>query len=124
MSVQVSTRIDEATKQQFDKVCENIGISSSNALSMFIKSVINHNGIPFKAVVPPEKSSKTPREETFGCMREQLKTTDESSKTVRPPFEYVSMSEKLPFGRGCMKGKMWMADDFDAPLEDFKEYME
>jgi hypothetical protein len=31
---------------------------------------------------------------------------------------------KLPFGRGCMKGKMWMADDFDAPLEDFKEYME
>ena len=31
---------------------------------------------------------------------------------------------KLPFGRGCMKGKMWMADDFDAPLEDFKEYVE
>jgi len=30
----------------------------------------------------------------------------------------------LPFGRGCMKGKMWMADDFDAPLEDMKEYME
>ena len=32
---------------------------------------------------------------------------------VRPPFEYESMS-----------GKLWMADDFDAPLEDFKEYME
>ena len=25
---------------------------------------------------------------------------------------------------GCMKGKIWMADDFDAPLEDFKEYMQ
>ena len=25
---------------------------------------------------------------------------------------------------GCMQGKIWMADDFDAPLEDFKEYME
>jgi hypothetical protein len=25
---------------------------------------------------------------------------------------------------GSMKGKVWMADDFDAPLEDFKEYME
>ena len=24
---------------------------------------------------------------------------------------------------GCMKGKIWMADDFDEPLEDFKEYM-
>ena len=24
---------------------------------------------------------------------------------------------------GCVKGKYWMADDFDAPLEDFKDYM-
>ena len=29
----------------------------------------------------------------------------------------------LPFKRGCMKNKMWMDDDFNAPLEDFKEYM-
>ena len=33
--------------------------------------------------------------------------------SVRPPFEY-----------GSMPGKMWIADDFDAPLDDFKEYME
>ncbi|MDX9749465.1 MAG: DUF2281 domain-containing protein [Flavobacteriales bacterium] len=25
---------------------------------------------------------------------------------------------------GLMKGKIWIADDFDAPLDDFKEYME
>ena len=36
-----------------------------------------------------------------------------AEESVRPPFEYGSMS-----------GEMWMADDFDAPLEDFKEYME
>ncbi|MFY7912552.1 MAG: DUF2281 domain-containing protein [Emticicia sp.] len=24
---------------------------------------------------------------------------------------------------GCMKGTFKMADDFDAPLEDFKDYM-
>ena len=29
----------------------------------------------------------------------------------------------LPYSRGCMKGKMWMADDFDEPLEDMREYM-
>ena len=85
MSIQISTRIDEVTKLQFDKICEMIGITTSNALSMFIKSVINNNGIPFSVVAPP----------------------------VRPPFKYGSMS-----------GKMWMADDFDAPLDDFKEYME
>ena len=89
MSVQVSTRIDEETKKQFDKVCEVIGISSSNALSMFIKGVINYNGIPFNVIIPPEKESKMSREEVFGCMRGQFK----------------------------------MSEDFDAPLEDFKEYM-
>lgn len=26
--------------------------------------------------------------------------------------------------RGSAKGQIWMAPDFDAPLEDFKEYME
>lgn len=25
---------------------------------------------------------------------------------------------------GSMKGQVWMAPDFDAPLEDFREYME
>ena len=24
---------------------------------------------------------------------------------------------------GSMKGKIWMAEDFDEPLEDFREYM-
>jgi len=36
-----------------------------------------------------------------------------NANAVRPPFEY-----------GSMYGKIWMSDDFDAPLEDFKEYME
>jgi len=88
MSVQVSTRIDAATKQQFDNICELIGISPSNALSMFIKGVINNKGIPFAAVVPTEKSLMS-REAVFGCMR----------------------------------GQFTMAEDFNAPLDDFMEYM-
>ena len=93
MSVQVSTRIDAVTKQQFDNVCDIIGISPSNALSMFIKSVINYNGIPFAAVAPPEKM----------------------------PFTQPIMPREAVFG--CMRGQFTMADDFNAPLDDFKEYM-
>jgi len=26
-------------------------------------------------------------------------------------------------GFGCVKGDYWMADDFNAPLDDFKDYM-
>lgn len=25
--------------------------------------------------------------------------------------------------QGALKGKIWMADDFDAPMEDFQDYM-
>ena len=25
---------------------------------------------------------------------------------------------------GCLKGKVWMADDFNDPIEELKEYME
>ena len=53
MVVQVSTRIDKATKQQFEKICESIGISPSSALSMLIKGVINYNGIPFDVAALP-----------------------------------------------------------------------
>ena len=31
---------------------------------------------------------------------------------------------KRPLKRGSDKGKVWMSDDFDEPLEDFKNYME
>ena len=38
------------------------------------------------------------------------------------PFSIVMHEKKKPMP-GCMKGKIWMADDFDAPLADFEEYM-
>jgi len=52
--------------------------------------------------------------------------------TIKEQYEVIitfvepvkkSNDSKLPFVRGCMKGKMWIADDFNAPLEDFEEYM-
>jgi len=34
------------------------------------------------------------------------------------------IGEKRRATFGCMKGKSWIADDFNAPLEEMKEYME
>ncbi|MEO1417667.1 MAG: DUF2281 domain-containing protein [Bacteroidota bacterium] len=33
------------------------------------------------------------------------------------------LSKKTRGGYGIIKGKVWMAEDFDAPLEEFKDYM-
>jgi DNA-damage-inducible protein J len=70
MSVQVSTRIDETTKQQFDAVCASIGITPSNALSMFIKGVINYNGIPFSPVAPTDEYFRKPNAELREAMED------------------------------------------------------
>jgi antitoxin (DNA-binding transcriptional repressor) of toxin-antitoxin stability system len=43
------------------------------------------------------------------------------------PVARLSRSEpktSWPCKAGSAKGKIWMAPDFDAPLEEFKEYME
>jgi DNA-damage-inducible protein J len=40
------------------------------------------------------------------------------------PFIISNEPAKKSPKPGCMKGKIWMADDFDAPLEDFKDYMQ
>ena len=33
-------------------------------------------------------------------------------------------SQNWPCKAGSARGKIWMASDFDAPVDDFKEYME
>ncbi|MEM9005157.1 MAG: DUF2281 domain-containing protein [Cyanobacteria bacterium P01_F01_bin.86] len=33
------------------------------------------------------------------------------------------LQKKKRSGFGIWQGKVWMADDFDAPLEDMKDYM-
>ena len=42
------------------------------------------------------------------------------------PIAQVKKVERTswPCKAGSAAGKVWMAPDFDAPLEDFKEYME
>ncbi len=48
----------------------------------------------------------------------------------RPIAQLITVKADEPWtppksGRkaGSMKGKIWIADDFDAPLEEFKDYM-
>jgi antitoxin (DNA-binding transcriptional repressor) of toxin-antitoxin stability system len=42
------------------------------------------------------------------------------------PLAQVKRAERTswPCQPGSAAGKVWMAPDFDAPIEDFKEYME
>ena len=40
------------------------------------------------------------------------------------PREYLIPDPQMPRYPGSAAGLIWLTDDFDEPLEDFKEYME
>ena len=47
-----------------------------------------------------------------------------SNKKVRIVIEPVIEENNKKRKFGCLKGKIIIKDDFDEPLEEFKEYME
>jgi len=107
MSVRVSAVIDEDTKREFDRVCESVGVSPEGALKVFIKRVVNFNGIPFSVAAPGARG--------------YVETIDPVTGIVSKDPSVKVMSREEVFG--CMRGEFEMSDDFDEPLEDFEEYM-
>lgn len=45
---QIGIRLDDALKAQFTEVCEAMGISTSAAITLFIRQVIRDRSIPFQ----------------------------------------------------------------------------
>lgn len=60
------------------------------------------------ALLPPQKRAAL--NDYIDTLLRSIETTTPSTNPPKAIF-------------GSAKGKLWMADDFDAPLEDFKEYM-
>ena len=85
----------------------NITIPVTSELNKRAQSVLDDvSGLDIKDALLMFLEQLAHRESA--CVR--LITPNKAS--VRPPFEL-----------GCLEGQIWMADDFDAPLDDFEEYM-
>ena len=46
-STNLTIRIDEEAKREFDTFCQNVGISMSTAFNMYIKAVLRTRQLPF-----------------------------------------------------------------------------
>jgi hypothetical protein len=53
----------------------------------------------------------------------ELKDSNTIAYSAEPQVLTISLEEMPKTGFGCAKGQFWMADDFDATLDCFKEYM-
>ncbi|MCU7834225.1 MAG: type II toxin-antitoxin system RelB/DinJ family antitoxin [gamma proteobacterium symbiont of Taylorina sp.] len=60
----LTTRIDHDTKLAFIHICDEVGLSPSQAIKLFARAVINYGGIPF------ELKAKQPNSVTVAAIQE------------------------------------------------------
>jgi len=83
----LSTRIDPDTKLAFTNVCEEMGLSTSQALKLFAKAVINYGGIPF------ELKAKTPNALTAAAINELEAGKGQTADSIDELLNDLNMSE-------------------------------
>jgi DNA-damage-inducible protein J len=75
-SEMLSTRIDHDTKVAFTSICDEVGLSPSQALKLFARAVINYGGIPFEIKAPQ------PNETTAAAIQELVQGRGHKSQSV------------------------------------------
>jgi len=83
----LSTRIDHDTKLAFTNVCEDIGLSPSQAIKLFAKAVINYGGIPFELKV------KQPNAITASAMAELESGQASTAKDISELFSDLNIGK-------------------------------
>lgn len=51
--VQINVRVDEDVKIKAERVCQEIGISMSSAINIYLKKIARENKIPFELTADP-----------------------------------------------------------------------
>ena len=81
-AVNVTVRIDEDVKREFDGFCDNVGINITTAFNMFIRATLRTRQLPFTVTdVEPSKQARKEFGEAFRALQEQsvINGTDKMS---------------------------------------------
>lgn len=57
-TVMLSTRVEPKLKRDSKIIFHKLGLTTSQAITIFLSTVRNYNGIPFKIDLPNEKTKK------------------------------------------------------------------
>ncbi len=89
----ITIRMDEELKKQFDRFCNEIGMSMGTAFAIFARKVVKEGRIPF------ELSVKTPNRETVETMleAERLCQDPEAKRysTFKEAFDEIMVDETI-----------------------------
>ena len=51
----VHTRVTDEIKKQADKLFSSLGLTTSQAITLFLTAAVNHNGMPFELTLPKKE---------------------------------------------------------------------
>ena len=62
-------RVDDSLKKDFDKLCDEFGLTNTAALTVFMKTVVRERRIPFEIRTVSESETRSRAVEAFERMR-------------------------------------------------------
>jgi len=68
----VRARIDVDLKEDVEKILSEIGISTSQAITMFMKGIKRERGIPFELKIPNEETLQAMKDAEMGINMEEI----------------------------------------------------
>lgn len=76
-SANITARVEPNVKARATTILKKIGLSSSEAINLFLNQVILHKGMPFDVRIPNEETLKAFRDSEAGRNMERFDTVDE-----------------------------------------------
>ena len=67
--------LDNSTKERFTRFCDDVGLSASSVITLYVKTVVRENRIPFQI-----EGTHTPNAETIAALEEGDRIANDSTR--------------------------------------------
>ena len=88
MLVQINTKVEKDIKEQAEEILSDLGLTISDAVRIFLKKVINYDGIPFSL-------KRNEKEHTYENLTNETKNGLLKSKMERNKENTYNSTEEL-----------------------------
>ena len=85
-------RVDDSLKKNFDKLCEEFGLTSTAALTVFMKAVVRERKIPFEVKTESAEEVRSRGLRAFWALREEAKKNGLTGMTLEEINEEIRLS--------------------------------
>ena len=78
----INARIDEQLKARAQKVLHDVGLTTTEAVTLLMHQVVLHGGLPFEVRIPNKETQEAIRESRAGKVRRHTGTSKEILREI------------------------------------------